>query len=164
MAHGNSSGASSQDVREAVNSQSSTYRQHMGAMSPYTPSEGGAAYSDDSTLVAEACNQLGQSVWLTRTLVNTNAKGQDVTGHSLSDDAQLRQQALHNLLQRGRRKAEAEYLRTSDASVFDPFLSLFVAKKSSTREWVLDQPTQRWYLYDPDTEAVLWCPTADSFA
>lgn len=61
--------------------------------------------------------------------------------------------------------AEAKYLRTSDASVFDPYLAPFLAgRKSSERKWVLDQPTQRWYMYDPVTEEVMWCPTADSFA
>lgn len=83
----------------------------------------------------------------------------------VSDDVKTRQRVLDDLQNRARRKAEAEYLRTSDATVFDPYLAPFVAsKKNSERKWVLDQPTQRWYLYNPETDEVLWCPTADSFA
>lgn len=129
-------------------------------------SEGGTKYSDDATLVGETPAQVDQALWprkaLDDTINNDNGKSHLRTH---SDDVKLRQRALDEVLRRGRREAEAEYLRTSDASVFDPYLAPFVAgKKSSERKWAMDHLTQRWYLYDPDTEETLWCPTANSFA
>lgn len=121
-------------------------------------------YSDASTVIEETPNQIGQSGWSQRDANNANNAELKSPPNALCDDVQMRQRVLEHLLQRSRQKAEAEYLRTSDASVFQPFLAPFTADKEvSKSEWVLDQPTQRWYLYNPDTEEVMWCPTAESF-
>lgn len=124
-------------------------------------------YSDDPTVVEETPIQHYQQAAWPHGVTNDPKRhaDQSPSHDTFSKDIQTRQRALDYLLQRSHRKAEAEYLRTSDASVFDHFLAPFAAKqRSSKREWVLDQSTQRWYLYDPDTEEVTWCPTVDSFA
>ncbi|KUI53553.1 hypothetical protein VP1G_00913 [Cytospora mali] len=146
--------------------QSSHYKEQEGSSDPLTThSNGGTNCSADSTIVEETHSQLDQAAWPHITSDDTNNSNHNKPPHDLSNDVKLRQKALDDILRRARRKAETEYLRTSDASVFDQYLAPFVAgKKSPKRKWVLDGSTQRWYLYDPDTEEFLWCPTADSFA
>ncbi|KUI69217.1 hypothetical protein VM1G_05515 [Cytospora mali] len=147
-------------------SQSSHYKQQEGPSDQLTThSKCDTNCSANSTIVDETFNQLAQAAWPHITSDGTNNSNHDNPPHDLSNDVKLRQKALDDILRRGRRKAETEYLRTCDAGVFDQYLAPFVAgKKSPKRKWVLDESTQRWYLYDPDTEEVLWCPTAESFA
>ncbi|ROW02982.1 hypothetical protein VMCG_05715 [Cytospora schulzeri] len=153
-------------LQDGSATKSSPQTRQQSPSEPHTVRPGGNyTYSDDSTLAGVATNRLDQTMWPCSTCDKQSKKEYQTWSPTFADDVKLRQEALDELLRRGRRKAEAEYLRTSDASVFDQYIAPFVAgKKNSKREWKLDQPTQRWYLYDPDTEEVLWCPTADSFA